>query len=157
MGMLLVMISVQMLLDGVHHYLAVTGSQRPSQNKASFLPSFRGSGGPEGPVRSEGRARAYMEALRAGTAEAMARFLTLYPSSPLPGSEMGASIEESDVRGDAGEPMAEPPVVDLPVVSEPKYQMASTSSCSASVLVSSARWPVTMLMAPAGTSDVSKI
>jgi multiple antibiotic resistance protein len=25
MGMLLVMISVQMLLDGVHHYLAVTG------------------------------------------------------------------------------------------------------------------------------------
>ena len=36
--------------------------------------------------------RAYMEALRAGSAEAMARFLTLYPSSPLPGSEMGASI-----------------------------------------------------------------
>ena len=36
--------------------------------------------------------RAYMEALRAGTAEAMAGFLTLYPNSPLPGSEMGASI-----------------------------------------------------------------
>lgn len=28
MGMLLVMISVQMLLDGVHHYLAVTGQNR---------------------------------------------------------------------------------------------------------------------------------
>ncbi|MFE8730052.1 MarC family protein, partial [Aeromonas hydrophila] len=26
MGMLLVMISVQMLLDGVHHYLQVTGA-----------------------------------------------------------------------------------------------------------------------------------
>ena len=36
--------------------------------------------------------RAYMAALRAGTADAMARFLTLYPNSPLPGSEMGASI-----------------------------------------------------------------
>jgi hypothetical protein len=36
--------------------------------------------------------RAYMEALRAGTAEAMASFLTRYPNSPLPGSEMGASI-----------------------------------------------------------------
>ncbi len=48
----------------VRDYLAVTGGQRPSQNKASFLPSFRGSGGPAGPVRSEGRARAYMEALR---------------------------------------------------------------------------------------------
>ncbi|MGD9512069.1 MAG: hypothetical protein AB7I59_13155 [Geminicoccaceae bacterium] len=36
--------------------------------------------------------RAYMEALRAGTAEAMAGFLTRYPSSALPGSEMGASI-----------------------------------------------------------------
>jgi hypothetical protein len=36
--------------------------------------------------------RAYMEALRAGTAEAMATFLTHYPNSTLPGSEMGASI-----------------------------------------------------------------
>jgi len=36
--------------------------------------------------------RAYMEALRAGTAEAMAGFLTLYPNSPLPGSEVGALI-----------------------------------------------------------------
>lgn len=36
--------------------------------------------------------RAYMEALRAGTAEAMAGFLALYPHSVLPGSEVGASI-----------------------------------------------------------------
>lgn len=36
--------------------------------------------------------RAYMEALRTGTAEAMASFLTSYPNSALPGSEMGASI-----------------------------------------------------------------
>lgn len=36
--------------------------------------------------------RAYMEALRAGTAEAMAGFLALYPNSALPGSEVGASI-----------------------------------------------------------------
>ena len=36
--------------------------------------------------------RAYMEALRAGTAGAMAGFLTRYPHSSLPGSEMGASI-----------------------------------------------------------------
>jgi hypothetical protein len=35
---------------------------------------------------------AYMEALRTGTAEAMATFLTRYPNSALPGSEMGASI-----------------------------------------------------------------
>jgi len=45
-------------------YLAAAGGQRPSQNKASFLPSFRGSNGSDGPVRSAGRARAYMEALR---------------------------------------------------------------------------------------------
>jgi hypothetical protein len=45
-------------------YLAAAGSQRPSQGKASFLPSLRGSGGSDTPVKAEGRARAYMEALR---------------------------------------------------------------------------------------------
>lgn len=36
--------------------------------------------------------RAYLEALRTGTAEAMAQFLAIYPHSTLPGSELGASI-----------------------------------------------------------------
>lgn len=45
-------------------YLAATGSQRPSQNKASFLPSRRGANASDEPVKSAGRARAYMEALR---------------------------------------------------------------------------------------------
>ena len=36
--------------------------------------------------------RAYMEALRAGTTEAMTAFLTAYPNSALPGSVFGASI-----------------------------------------------------------------
>jgi hypothetical protein len=36
--------------------------------------------------------RAYMNALSAGTAEAMSQFLELYPNSALPGSEIGASI-----------------------------------------------------------------
>ena len=45
-------------------YLAAAGGQRPSQGKASFLPSLRGAGGPDAPVKAEGRARAYMEALR---------------------------------------------------------------------------------------------
>jgi hypothetical protein len=45
-------------------YLATAGGQRPSHNKASFLPSFRESNAGDGPVKSAGRARAYMEALR---------------------------------------------------------------------------------------------
>ena len=36
--------------------------------------------------------RAYMSALSLGTAEAMTAFLTAYPNSALPGSELGASI-----------------------------------------------------------------
>ncbi|HEX6013654.1 MAG TPA: hypothetical protein VFY87_18005 [Geminicoccaceae bacterium] len=36
--------------------------------------------------------RAYMDALSAGTPEAMSQFLTTYPNSALPGSELGASI-----------------------------------------------------------------
>jgi hypothetical protein len=36
--------------------------------------------------------QAYMQALSVGTAEAMAQFLTAYPNSSLPGSELGASI-----------------------------------------------------------------
>ena len=36
--------------------------------------------------------RAYMSALSIGTAEAMSVFLTDYPNSMLPGSELGASI-----------------------------------------------------------------
>jgi hypothetical protein len=48
----------------LREYLAATGGQQASQNRASFLPSFRGSGGADGPVKSAGRARAYMEALR---------------------------------------------------------------------------------------------
>jgi hypothetical protein len=36
--------------------------------------------------------RAYMDALSAGTPEAMNQFLTAYPNSALPGSELGASI-----------------------------------------------------------------
>ncbi len=36
--------------------------------------------------------RAYMEALSIGTADAMTAFLSAYPNSALPGSELGASI-----------------------------------------------------------------
>ena len=36
--------------------------------------------------------RAYMSALTTGTAAAMAEFLTAYPNSTLPGSELGASL-----------------------------------------------------------------
>ena len=36
--------------------------------------------------------RAYIHALSVGTAEAMSEFLTVYPNSGLPGSEIGASI-----------------------------------------------------------------
>lgn len=36
--------------------------------------------------------RAYMNALSVGTADAMAEFLTAYPNSALPGSELGASV-----------------------------------------------------------------
>ena len=45
--------------------------------------------------------RAYMNALSAGTASAMAEFLEAYPHSVLPGSELGASI-----AGGVGEPTA---------------------------------------------------
>jgi hypothetical protein len=45
--------------------------------------------------------RAYMNALSAGTAKAMAEFLMLYPNSTLPGSELGASI-----AGGVGQPTA---------------------------------------------------
>jgi len=45
-------------------YLAASGGQRPSQSKASFLPSLRSSGDPDFCVKVEGCARAYMEALR---------------------------------------------------------------------------------------------
>jgi hypothetical protein len=45
-------------------HLAASEGQRPSQGKASFLPSMRGTAGAEGLLRSQGRARAYMEALR---------------------------------------------------------------------------------------------
>src|SRR5438445_714181 len=37
----------------------------------------------------------------------------------------------------------------------PKYQTASTSSCSASTLASASLAPVTMLITPAGTSEAS--
>ena len=36
--------------------------------------------------------QAYMSALSQGTAEAMSAFLSAYPDSTLPGSELGASI-----------------------------------------------------------------
>ena len=45
-------------------YLAASEGQRPNQSRASFLTSMRGTAGPEGPVRSQARARLYMEALR---------------------------------------------------------------------------------------------
>lgn len=45
--------------------------------------------------------RAYVHALSVGTAEAMSEFLSLYPNSALPGSEIGASI-----AGGVGEPTA---------------------------------------------------
>ncbi len=45
-------------------YLATAGGQRPGKHKASFLPSFQGSSAGGNPVKSAGRARAYMEALR---------------------------------------------------------------------------------------------
>ncbi len=45
--------------------------------------------------------RAYMNALSAGTAAAMAEFLIAYPNSTLPGSELGASI-----AGGVGQPTA---------------------------------------------------
>ncbi len=45
-------------------YLAANEGQRPSQGKASFLTSMRGTAGPDAPVKAQGRARAYMDALR---------------------------------------------------------------------------------------------
>jgi hypothetical protein len=48
----------------IRDYLATADGQRASQNKASFLPTFCGGNSDESPVRSAGRARAYMEALR---------------------------------------------------------------------------------------------
>jgi hypothetical protein len=45
-------------------YLATAGGQRLGEHKASFLPSFQGSGAGDSPVKSAGRARAYMDALR---------------------------------------------------------------------------------------------
>ena len=44
-------------------YLAASGGHRPSPNKASFL-ALRGTGASDMPLRAEGRARAYMDALR---------------------------------------------------------------------------------------------
>ena len=43
----------------------------------------------------------------------------------------------------------------IPPAFVPWYQRAATSSCSASVLASSSRSPVTMLTTPPGTSEVS--
>src|SRR3954468_23546867 len=50
-----------------------------------------------GLVRAQDAAevRAYMNALSMGTAEAMSEFLQRYPNSPLPGSEIGASIADA--------------------------------------------------------------
>ena len=45
-------------------YLAASGSQRPSPNKVSFLPSLGGTGTCDVWRKTETRARAFMEALR---------------------------------------------------------------------------------------------
>ena len=45
-------------------YLATSGGQRPSPSKASFLPSLRGAGACDLWSKTDGRARAYIEALR---------------------------------------------------------------------------------------------
>lgn len=75
-------------------YLAATGGQRPTQGKASFLPSLRGSSGPDMPVKAEGRARAYMEALR--------EIDTLDPTAPSATSIVwDVCISENDRMRDA--------------------------------------------------------
>ena len=45
-----------------------------------------------GHAQDAAEVRAYMDALSAGTPEAMNQFLVAYPNSALPGSELGASI-----------------------------------------------------------------
>lgn len=45
-------------------HLAASEGQQPSQAKAGFLISMRGTAGPKEQVRSQARARAYMDALR---------------------------------------------------------------------------------------------
>lgn len=54
-------------------------------------------GTPAGGLRAQDatEVRAYMNALALGTPEAMASFKAAYPSSVLPGSELGASIAAS--------------------------------------------------------------
>ncbi len=49
-------------------------------------------GGGAAHAQTNDEIRAYMEALSSGTPEAMSRFLTAYPNSILPGSELGATI-----------------------------------------------------------------
>ena len=48
-----------------------------------------------GHAQDANEVRAYMEALAAGTPEALQQFLTAFPNSALPGSELGASIAGS--------------------------------------------------------------
>jgi hypothetical protein len=45
-----------------------------------------------GHAQDSAEVRAYMDALSVGTPEALNQFLTSYPNSALPGSELGASI-----------------------------------------------------------------
>ncbi|MGE0239619.1 MAG: hypothetical protein AB7F09_19960 [Parvibaculaceae bacterium] len=75
-------------------YLAASGGQRPSQGKASFLPSLRGTGASDVWAKTEDRARAYMEALR--------EVDTLDPSQPSATSIVwDVCISESDRMRDA--------------------------------------------------------
>ena len=55
---------------------------------ALALAAFPGAG----QAQDASEIRAYMDALSAGTPEAMNQFLQSYPNSALPGSELGASI-----------------------------------------------------------------
>lgn len=49
-------------------------------------------GGGAALAQSNDEVRAYMDALSSGTPEALTQFLSAYPNSALPGSELGASI-----------------------------------------------------------------
>lgn len=46
-------------------------------------------------AQSAAEVKAYMEAIRAGTPDAIASFMRTYPNSTLPGSELGSRIASS--------------------------------------------------------------
>ncbi len=62
-------------------------------------------------AQSAAEVKAYMEAIRLGTPDAIATFMRTYPKSVLPGSELGARIAASLGNTKAPEAAAERPAV----------------------------------------------